>query len=341
MPSGSTSQAMKNAQEKNHKMKRQRSAGIQAALASALFLGLTPIFGKQAILYGLPPMAVVAGRTALAAGLFLVVVLAFRPKFLYIYPAGLIGCFLAGAINGVGSLFYYAALGRIDAGLGQLLYAFYPLFVFLWMRLDRQPFNRLTLVRLILSVPALYLLTQSDNHQIDLLGMGMMLVASALYALHLPINQRVLYDMPAPTVTLYTLISMSIIVVPAFLLSTPIASLKNIYLVTPEKAWMAVLALTLVTFFSRITLFLGVKHLGGMQTSLLGLSELLVTITFAHLFLEESFSSSQWTGMALLVLSLLLVGLEKPNLRENQGGGWLRWLKPSGLPSKIPWQSHD
>jgi len=332
---------MKSAQRQAHNTKSQRSAGIQAALASALFLGLTPIFGKQAILYGLPPLAVVAGRTALAAGLFLAVVVVWRPKFLFIYPAGLIGCFLAGAINGVGSLFYYAALGRIDAGLGQLLYAFYPLFVAFWMRLDRQPLNRLTLVRLILSVPALYLLTQSDNHQIDLLGMGMMLVASALYALHLPINQRVLYDMPAPTVTLYTLISMSVIVTPAFFLSSRVPPLQEIYLITPGKAWLAVLALTLVTLLSRITLFLGVKHLGGMQTSLLGLSELLVTITFAHLLLGEHFSGPQWTGMALMVLSMLLVGLEKPDPRGNQPGGWLNWLKPSGLPSKIPWHSHD
>ncbi len=34
----------------------------------------------------------------------------------------------------------------------------------------------------------------------------MMLGAAALYALHLPINQRVLYEVPAPTVTLYTLL---------------------------------------------------------------------------------------------------------------------------------------
>ena len=42
------------------------------------------------------------------------------------------------------------------------------------------------------------------------------------------------------------------------------------------------LGLTLVTFFSRLTLFLGVKHLGGMQTALLGLGELLVTLICAR-----------------------------------------------------------
>ena len=40
-----------------------------------------------------------------------------------------------------------------------------------------------------------------------------------------------------------------------------------------------------MTLLSRVTLFLGVKHLGGLQTALLGLGELIITIFFAHLWL--------------------------------------------------------
>ena len=46
----------------------------------------------------------------------------------------------------------------------------------------------------------------------------MMIGAAVLYAMHLPINQRVLYEVPAPTVALYTLLSMSAVVIPAYLL---------------------------------------------------------------------------------------------------------------------------
>ena len=72
-----------------------------------------------------------------------------------------------------------------------------------------------------------------------------MLMASALYALHLPINQRVLYDIPAPTVTLYTLLAMSIIVVPAYLFSGALPQITSL-----GHSWWPILALTLVTFFS-------------------------------------------------------------------------------------------
>jgi drug/metabolite transporter (DMT)-like permease len=305
--------------------------GITAALASAVFLGMSPVFGKQAINLGLSPIAVVAIRTSLAALLLLVVVLVSRHSFLYIYPAGLLGCLLAGGINGLGSIFYYGALGRIDASLGQLIYSLYPLFVVIWLWMDGQPPSRLTLLRFFLIIPALYLLTLSEHAQVDLWGVLMMLIASMLYALHLPINQRVLYDMPAPTVTLYTLLAMSAVVVPAFLISG-----KPLYPAVVE-AWKPLLGITLVTFLSRITLFLGVKHLGGLQTAILGLGELLVTLVASHIWLGERLSWQQWIGAVLLAVSLALIAQEKPAPRKKAGGGWLSWLRPPGLPKDIAW----
>ena len=301
--------------------------GIHAAVLSALFLGMAPIFGKQAILEGLPPLSVVALRTVLATLLLFLIILAFKKPFLQIYPLGLMGCLLAGAINGTGSLFYYSALGRIDAGIGQLLYSFYPIFVALWLWLDRQPPTRLTLVRLILAIPAVALLTLGGSHHLDLIGMGMMLLAAALYALHIPVNQRVLFDVPAPTVTLYTLAAMSAVVFPAFLLIGPVQFPHT------STTWWPVLGLTFVTFFSRLTLFMGVKHIGGMQTALLGLGELLVALALSHWWLHESLTSTQWAGAVLLGIILLLAGLDKATTptRPQPGGGWLNWLRPRGL----------
>jgi drug/metabolite transporter (DMT)-like permease len=153
-----------------------------------------------------------------------------------------------------------------------------------------------------------------------------MRIAAALYALHLPINQRVLYDVPAPTVTVYTLLAMSLIVVPAYLIfdrSLPAVS----------APWTPVLALTAVTFCSRLLLFLGVKHIGGMQTALLGLGELIVAILFSHLLLGESLTTWQWIGTAGLSLSLLLVWFEMPPSRPGHARGLLSWLQPPNFPT--------
>lgn len=320
------------------------SKGILAASFSAFFLGIAPVFGKQAILLGLSPLAVVAIRTTLAALTLFCVMLVFNRKYLYIYPAGLLGCLIAGWINGVGSLFYYSALGRLDASLGQLLYALYPIFLVFWLSLDNQRPSKLTMFRLSLILPGVFLLTQVGSGHIDFIGMLEMLISAALYALHLPVNQRVLRDMPAPTVTFYTLLAMSAIVVPTFLFSgswitTEIPVALDLF-AGISLFGLPMLGLTLVTLLSRVTLFLGVKHLGGLQTALLGLGELIITIFFAHLWLGEQLSSLQWTGAILLFVSLSLVAFEKKGAVQHVGGGFLSFLQPGWIPGEV-WQPQE
>jgi drug/metabolite transporter (DMT)-like permease len=118
---------------------------------------------------------------------------------------------------------------------------------------------------------------------------------------------------------------MSLVVFPTFLLfdrSVPQAS-----------TWWPIFGLTMVTFLARLTLFFGIKHLGGMQTALLGLLELLVTLGLSIVWLKESLTPSQWLGAGILGLSTLLVYFEKPPSTRKPGrGGWLGWLTPPQPP---------
>ena len=310
-------------------MQKKQTAGITAAFTSAIFLGLAPVFGKLAITQGFSPFAVVALRTGFAAGILLLVISLFYRKYLYIFPIGLIGCILAGTINGLGSLLYYLALARLNASVGQLLYSLYPFFVALWLILDHQPPSRLTFFRIGLATVAVLLLTRIPESSADLMGVAMMIGAAILYAMHLPINQRVLYEVPAPTVALYTLLSMSAVVIPAYLIfdrTWPIES----------PPWLPVFGLTFVTISSRIALFLGVKKIGGMQTALLGLAELLIAILFSNFWLGETLTVLQQLGAVGLGFSLILVMFESPQLPTHSGKtGWLSWIRAPGLPKDI------
>jgi len=310
----------------------QRTKGIVAALSSAIFLGLTPIFGKQSILFGFSPFAVVAIRTTLATALFLLFLLLFKRSFLYIYSLGLVGCLLAGFINGLGSILFYSGLSRIDAGIGQLLYSFYPLFVAFWLFIDRQSISKVTLLRLILSLPGIFLLLSNAEQKIDMVGAAMMFGAAFLYALHLLINQRVLFEVPAPTVTFYTLLGMSITVLIAFVIFKP-------SLPSAGTTWWPLIVLGIITFLARFTLFFGVKQLGGMQTSLLGLGELIITLIAAQFFLHESLSVNQWIGALLIALNLVLVAYDKPPVEKRLGKGFLTWLAPPKIsPTDFPFR---
>lgn len=309
-------------------MLKKQTAGITAAFSSALFLGMAPVFGKLAITYGFSPLEVVALRTGFAASIMFLGIFIFYRQYLYIFPIGLVGCILAGAINGIGSIFYYLALERLDASVGQLLYSLYPFFVAIWLALDHQPPSRLTIFRIILAAIAVLLLTSVPDKKADTLGVVMMLIGAMLYALHLPINQRVLYEVPAPTVALYTLLSMSVIVIPAYLIFDRTLPQSDI-------SWLPIIGLTFVTVFSRIALFLGVKKIGGMQTALLGLAELLIAIFFSNLLLGESLSLTQWLGALGLSISLILVMYESPTPPTHSGKtGWFSWIRPPSLPKE-------
>jgi drug/metabolite transporter (DMT)-like permease len=310
-------------------LKKKHTAGITAAFSSALFLGFAPVFGKLAITQGFTPFAVVALRTGFAASILLLVIAVFFRQYLYIFPVGLLGCALAGSINGLGSLLYYLALARLNASVGQLLYSLYPFFVAIWLTLDHQPPSRLTFFRIGLAAVAVLLLTRMPEQSVDIIGVFLMIGASILYAMHLPINQRVLFEVPAPTVALYTLLSMSAVVIPAYFLFDR---------AWPEVSvpWLPVFGLTFVTISSRIALFLGVKKIGGMQTAILGLAELLIAILFSKIWLGENLSQLQWLGAIGLGVSLLLVMFDAPQPPMYSGkSGWLSWIRAPGLPKDI------
>jgi drug/metabolite transporter (DMT)-like permease len=308
-----------------------RTSGLQAAVASAIFLGLAPIFGKQAILIGFSPLSVVTLRTALATLLLLILMALFKRKFFFIYPIGLWGCLLAGFTNGLGSILYYTALSRLDASIGQLIYSFYPLCVAFWLLLDRNPISRLTLIRLALSIPGITLLLSTGLKTIDWLGALLMLGSAILYAFHLIINQRVLYEVPAPTVTFYTLLAMGVTVSVAY-------ALFDRTLPASTTPWWPILGMALITFLSRVTLFLGVKLLGGLQTAILGLGELFVTLITAQIWLGDRFTLWQWIGAAFLGISLFLVAFDRPGPEKKRKSGLLAWLNPPYIqPGDIRW----
>ena len=95
----------------------------------------------------------------------------------------------------------------------------------------------------------------------------------------------------------------------------------------PAEAWQPTLGLAFVTVASRLGMFLGVKRLGSMQTALIGITEILVTLFLALTLLGETLSSRQWIGAGLLMASLLLIG------REPTFGGALRRQVHPASPS--------
>jgi drug/metabolite transporter (DMT)-like permease len=276
--------------------------GVSATLLSTLFAGLAPIFGKLAYQAEVSPAALVALRTALAAGLLWAMYLLFWRRYISIDRNNLIGCVGMGLANGVGSLLYYNGLSRVDASLAHLLYSMYPFWVFIFLSAAGHPVSRLSLMRLAIALVSVFLLTWQGAGLVDPLGVTLMISAGALYGFHLVLGQWTLADVDSRTVTLYGLTTMAVVVnIPFLLQGTPGEPIS-------APGWTAIVLLAVFpTALARLLVFAGLRNLGGLQTALLGLAEPLVAVTVAFMLLGESFTAQQWLGAALFAMSVLLI----------------------------------
>jgi drug/metabolite transporter (DMT)-like permease len=275
---------------------------VVAVFAAPVFLGFAPLFGKLAIRTGIDPFTVAAIRTAIAVVILWALYFLFFKKYIYIYPAGLLGCVVIGAINGIGSLFYYGGLTLLDASLAQLLNGMYLAFAVLISRLGGEKIDRRTMIRVGLALFGILLITGFGSKPISWLGVGFMLANALMFAGTVVLSQYVLYEMPAPTVTLYILTTMGLVVMMVWLaIGDPIP------MPILENALPPIIALGITTAVARLFLFAGVKILGGMQTAVLAITEIAVAIGLAVIFLGDRFTSIQTIGVIILLSGILLI----------------------------------
>jgi drug/metabolite transporter (DMT)-like permease len=302
--------------------KGRHSGAIVATLLSTLCAGMAPIFGKLAYSAGLDPSTLVALRTALAACLLWVLYLLFWRRYVSTDLRNLLGCVGMGIANGVGSLLYYNGLARVDASLAHLMYSMYPFWVFIFLSAAGHPVSRLAIVRLGLALLSIFLLTWQGAGVVDPLGLTLMIGAGALYGFHLVLGQWTLVDVDPRTVTLYVLTTMSVVVGVAYLVQGhPMGPISG-------QGWLAILLVALIpTALARLLAFSGLRRLGGIQTSLLGIAEVLVALFFAFVWLGESFSLMQWAGAILFVASVLLISRDS-SVRIPDAETWWQSLFP-------------
>lgn len=276
--------------------------GITAALLTPVFLGMAPIFGKMANNAGAEPFTVAAVRTIIAVAILWVVYLLFFRRYIFIYPAGLSGCIIIGMVNGIGSLFYYTGLDLLDASLTQLINGMYLVFAVLLVRIGGERITFRVGLRVLLALAGLVIITGFGSGYINTLGVGLMLGSALMFAGTVIFSQYVVFEMPSQTAALYILTTMAIVVTMAWLpIAEPLPAEAGLSILTP------IFFLGLTTALSRLTLFASVKFLGSLQAAITALAEIGVALLLAYFILGERLTPAQWSGVALLAASLLLI----------------------------------
>ena len=275
---------------------------LLSVFSAPVLLGLAPIFGKLALQAGADSFTTAALRTLLAAAVLWIVYAVFARRFIYIYPAGLVGCLVIGFVNGVGSLFYYGGLHYLDASLVQLLNGSYLIFTLILVRFGGDHADLRTLLRVLLAAAALFIITSTGGSPVNFIGVGLMLANALMFAGTVVLSKYVLYEMPPQTAALYVLTTMAGVVAVVWL--TVGAPLEQALMM---DALPYIAALGLTTALSRIAMFASVKLMGSMQTAVLSITEIGVTLLLAALILGDTLTTAQWAGVAMLFASILLI----------------------------------
>jgi len=289
--------AARESQEQDAAEARRRTMGVYSGVLASFLLGWAPILGKMAYHAGVASLTLASIRTVVAALFLFVAYLLFWRKLLAVRIPDLLNCFLVGMINGVGSIFYYSALERLDASRASLLSALYAVWVVIFLAASGQPVTRLTLGRLTASLVGAFLVTSPwvTTNSSDFLGIMLMAASAAINGWYMVMGQWVLADVPARSATLYILTGMALTVSIARVASG--VPLEPIAL----PGWTAIVALGLTTALSRMAMFFSMERLGGVQTVILGFMEMAVSLALAMILLGDRLTWIQWLGAVLLV----------------------------------------
>ena len=282
------------------------ASGIGSALLASFLLGWAPVLGKFAYQANVEPMTLAALRTVVAALFLWSVYLIFWRKRIWLRWQNILSCMMVGMINGIGSLFYYNGLSRLDASRASLLGNLSPLWVIIFLAASGEPIRRLTLVRLAVSLVGAVMVTAPSTlvNVKDFLGVMLMIASAAINGWYMVMGQWVLSDVPAQSGTLYIMTGMALTVAVARgVTGEPIDPIS-------VSGWGAIVALGLTTALARMAMFFSLAKLGGVQTAIIGLTELAVSLTMAFIFLNERLMGVQWVGAILLMGGGVLTRLD-------------------------------
>lgn len=292
----------------------RRSAwlGWTLALLATLAFSLAPAVGKAAIDLGIDALLLLTLRLLITTGLLGATLGFSQPARLRIRPRSLRMCAAAGFANGLGMVFFFLALTRLEAAIGAMILSLSPLVVLLLLALRGERFTHRNTIRLGLGLAGVYLLI-GPSGQVDLGGALLAMAAVLAFPIQLVVIQWHLRDEDPRTVTLYIAATMALVAGGWWL------ALGAAWTPLGLHGWLLLGVLAVVsTYLARLAMFVAIREMGSGQFGLLQPLETMLTVMWSVLFLGERLAWVQWLASALIAASALMA---MQRLRR------VRWLR--------------
>ena len=279
--------------------------GWMLGLAATIAYSTNMPIARGAIVAGMHPITLLAARFVFATILFGVAMratsLGNSAESKPLNRTGLTISILSGLINGVMLAAFFTALQTVSASIASMTtISLSQLFTLGILMLRGERLTQRNLIRLLLSLPGLYLLV-GPGGAIDPTGLLLLVIGSALFSIHIVSVQWFLK--PYNTWSITTLIVTSATVA---ILMLWVGTGMETFVPSPI-GWIAIILLGLVaTFIGRILTYSAINTIGSGQFAMLSPLETSLAIVWAAIFLGERLSTVQWIGAVLILLSTLL-----------------------------------
>lgn len=283
--------------------------GLGMGLITVFLGSIAPPLSKWGISSGVEPTTLLAVRMVIATFLLASSIGITTPNLLKIDQRGFFWAMLAGGLNGVGLVAFFIALKRMDSAVAAMIFSLNPLATLLLLALRGEKFTYRQIVRLALGLTGVYLLIGAGG-RVDWVGVLLVLVTVWGFAAQLAIIQWHLQPYNGRTITLYTVVAITAV-------SAIFWLAQGGQLQIPSwQGWAAALILAIAsTYIARLTLFAGIRHLGGGEMALMVPVETFFSVSWAILFLGEQLTPWQWVGGAFILTSALLAAQRMQKVR--------------------------
>lgn len=271
----------------------RRIAGVGLIVISASAFGSLPIFASATYDSGAEPIALLCLRFSFAA----LIMAAWMLKSRKPWPRGRLlgGLALMGGLGYVGQSFsYFTALTLVSASLVALLLYLYPALVTaLSAVIDRTPIDRGTATTLLLALVGCTLVIGVGGSG-EPLGIALAVSAAFIYAVYIVAGSRL-------TPRAGAIPSTAVVITAAAIVFAVIAALVRPSFPSTTEGWAAAAGLAAMSVLAIVTFFEALERLGPADASTLSTLEPVVTVVLAAILLNESLTSLQVAGGALVL----------------------------------------
>ena len=270
------------------------------ALSATLIYGFQPILLKLTLSEGVRADDLLVVRLCMATLIFWVMTFLRRQTLEPLPRDAFVWTFICAACFVLGMFGYTLSLSYLSASVASMIFAAFPLVTLLLMALLGEHFTRRKALRVALGLLGVYLVI-GPGGELSSLGTGLALGACVIYAIYLVIMQKRLSGYSGKTIMLYVT-SFTAMLFMLLNLSGGV-DFSSITLL----AWTyIILQAAIATYAALLLVFSAIKRLGSAQIALLFPLELLLTILWSVVLLNESLSAMQLIGGTLILASLVL-----------------------------------